>query len=240
MSPEFREIVVNADDEASIFKFKEYYDNVFVKAFPDPNEINTFEEIEELIRRRIIGENYGIIKLYEMNDKVVAGVIYDYYYDTRAVAIEYIAIDPDYRKYGLASKIFNKIVEDYRDKFLIDWIIIEIEDPEKRSDKDDMSYFYFWKKHGFKKVDFEYVQPAIRNKVPVESLILCAKNVHHDVDYINKETIKRFIYEYAEYGVGIEEPYNNKVVNEMIQRLSADNEKDIQLINLNVFEKSRK
>jgi ribosomal protein S18 acetylase RimI-like enzyme len=231
------EIVVSSKDEDSLIKLKSYYDNVFVHAFPNQDEINTFEEMEDFIRNKSDNITYGKINLYEHNNNIVAGVIYDYFDDIRSIAIEFIAIDPNYRKSGIASQIFNKVIDEYLENDLIDYVFIEIEDPLKRGDNDDMSYLHFWSKHNFKKIVFNYIQPAISNKRHVESLILCVKQIKENKDIINKDIIKKFIYDYTKCAVGVVGPENNEDVKEMENDLNSRND-NLDLIDLNIYRKA--
>lgn len=235
MSPELKEIVVSSKDEDSLVKLKSYYDNVFVHAFPNQDEINTFEEMENFIRNKEDNTTYGKINLYEHEDHVVAGVIYDYFPDIKSIAIEFIAIDPNYRKYGMASQIFKQVLDEYIEQDLIDYVFIEIEDPLKRSENDDMSYLHFWSKHNFKKIEFTYIQPAISNKRHVESLILCVKQLHDNSDIIDKEIVRKFIHNYTECAVGVENPVHNEDVLLMEKELDNINSNLLELTDINIF-----
>ena len=80
--------------------------------------------------------------VYIDNNKIIGFLNYDSIYDK--AEIEYIYVDPLYRKSGIATKLFNKMLEDL-DKKNIDSITLEVR-------SDNTSAINFYEKNGFKSV----------------------------------------------------------------------------------------
>ena len=78
--------------------------------------------------------------VYIDNNKIIGFLNYDSIYDK--AEIEYIYVDPLYRKSGIATKLFNKMLEDL-DKKNIDSITLEVR-------SDNTSAINFYEKNGFK------------------------------------------------------------------------------------------
>lgn len=80
--------------------------------------------------------------VYIDNNKIIGFLNYDSIYDK--AEIEYIYVDPLYRKSGIATKLFNKMLEDL-DKKNINSITLEVR-------SDNTSAINFYEKNGFKSV----------------------------------------------------------------------------------------
>lgn len=79
--------------------------------------------------------------VYIDNNKIIGFLNYDSIYDK--AEIEYIYVDPLYRKSGIATKLFNKMLEDL-DKKNINSITLEVR-------SDNTSAINFYEKNGFKR-----------------------------------------------------------------------------------------
>ena len=80
--------------------------------------------------------------IYETDNKIVGFLNYDSIYDK--AEIEYIYVDPLYRKSGIATRLFNKMLEDLDEKN-INSITLEVR-------SDNTSAIKFYEKNNFKNV----------------------------------------------------------------------------------------
>ena len=80
--------------------------------------------------------------VYELNNKIIGFINYDTIYEQ--AELEYIYVDIDYRNMGIATKLFNYMLEDLNNKN-INKITLEV-----RCDNGSAISFYL--KNGFEKV----------------------------------------------------------------------------------------
>ena len=72
-----------------------------------------------------------------------------------------------------------------------------------------------------KALNFPYIQPALTpEQKPVDILMLCAKYMASDVDSVDVDHVKSFLYKYTKYAMSISEPLQNESVKEMYRKLA--------------------
>ena len=106
-----------------------------ISSTKDLNIINEFlKNFNTSIEEIGVFSNYLI---YEEKDSVVGFLNYDLIYDR--IEIDYIYVNPEYRKQGIASKLFKYMVENKKN---IQNITLEVR-------KSNINAINFYKKHGF-------------------------------------------------------------------------------------------
>ena len=109
-----------------------------ISSTKDLNIINEFlNNFNTSIEEIGVFSNYLI---YKEKDSVVGFLNYDLIYDR--IEIDYIYVNPEYRKQGIASKLFNFMVENSKN---IKNITLEVR-------KSNINAINFYKKHGFEEV----------------------------------------------------------------------------------------
>lgn len=109
-----------------------------ISSTKDLNIINEFlKNFNTSIEEIGVFSNYLI---YKEKDSVVGFLNYDLIYDR--IEIDYIYVNPEYRKQGIASKLFDYMVENSKN---IKNITLEVR-------KSNINAINFYKKHGFEEV----------------------------------------------------------------------------------------
>lgn len=203
---------------------KKYYETLHVQEFPDPNERESFDNLEKYLRGKDTGwygkNNYHIVLMMD-GDEVAGGTIFDYYEEVNAGFGEFITINRKYRKRGLFKKLFDKRIEILNEDARrnghhsgIDWLVVEMNKPEE-TEIDAFNpdqRLKIWDKLGFRIVDLNYIQPALEEgKEPVTNLYLVTRIYNEDwpQDRIESEKVIRLLYNYVRYAFDIEEPDTN-------------------------------
>lgn len=226
------EIKYNID---SIKILTDFYNGIFVENFPDENERDSLENIIKYIKVNEFNSLLSRIIIYKYNNEIIGGIIFDYFQEISSIAVEFIVTSKKYSGQGIGTFILNNIVNLLKNKYKknIEWLFIEIEDPQKIK-IDNLSYLYFWKKLHMKIIDFNYIQPALSSeKTPVEHLLLCVKNLKLDVFSISKEIVKKFIFLYAKHAILIENPLSDFSVKKMFHLIENLEDNTLSLKNLN-------
>ncbi|MCL2398059.1 MAG: GNAT family N-acetyltransferase [Defluviitaleaceae bacterium] len=214
-------VEVSPGNEESLELFARFYNDVYVRAFTHADECVRCDDFLSTIAEYRTDDMYVRVLLFCSGDEIAGGIVYDYFGDIKTLAIEFIVVAEEYRGKGLATAMLEFTKEricNSRNK-VVEWLIIEIEDPAHIK-SDDFSYLYFWKKYGMKKIDFSYIQPAI-SKVqnPVETLMLCARHMDDDREAIATAHVAKFLYLYAHHAFGMLSPENNCSVKKMLDEL---------------------
>ena len=169
---------------------KQFHD-VLLEAFPDPCEREDVEILRWNLRRGSWTTQDEVCRYHLVvatQDGQAAGGISFYFYGSRRNALgmgSYLAVRNDFRTEGLGTKLIH-----LRDQILardalelncqLKGLIIQVSDPEfmgtEEIERDVMNPFErerFWKRRGYRKIDFDFVQPPIRKgEPPVEYLSL--------------------------------------------------------------------
>lgn len=168
MNLKFLQIDINNKTTMEIFY--KFYREIIVPNFDD-SERETIDQFEHELKLEDDSRKYYIVVILDDNSNMLGGIIFDYFTETNVGLIEYIVTDSKQKRKGIASEslkfavnILNKEAKKRRYE-RIKFICGEVEKQiNGREDK-----HYFWEKYGFKKLDFDYIQPALDSeKQPVE------------------------------------------------------------------------
>ena len=198
----FRKIEVKYSDEKTLKIFQKFYKRTLVTNFEN-NQIETYRQIKKSIKEK--EESYFIILYVDEKGYPVCGVIFDYLKKTNTGFIEYIATNKRYSQKGLASKLLTETTKLLNSKAKdngydrINFLACEVE-KEKKIKK---SKHYFWKKYGFKVLDFYYIQPPLDKTKKALSkmefgIVSKAPKAEYFFNNIKKDVIKEMLEEYYE------------------------------------------
>jgi len=173
------------------------FHDILVEAFPDPYVREDFEILQENLREGSwmsgdeVCQYHLIVALRE--DQVVGGTSFYFFnqgnnVDLKAAALgmgSYLAVKKDFRGNGIGTELIE-----LRDQVLsrdareldchLRGLIIQVSDPGLMSaeeiESDPMNpqkREEFWKRRGYRKIGFNFIQPAIRiDEPPIEYLSL--------------------------------------------------------------------
>ncbi|MDE1151036.1 MAG: hypothetical protein PW788_00740 [Micavibrio sp.] len=170
-------LVVKADDERAIALMRRAYNDIFVAAFPMPEERESLEKIEEKLRQPTHGVKRVILlagKHLDDPDPAKAqlyGISIAYYYSAdQAGLLAYNAIAPEYQQMGLGRLMVKGRIEGLEalaaeEGATLKCAVLEVNDPAKVKPEDDsmdpakrVATFERW---GAKRIPVPYVQPAL-------------------------------------------------------------------------------
>jgi hypothetical protein len=213
---------------------RQFYRNIYIPEFPDHNERESLENMEQYLRLKAEGwygkKNYHIL-LYLDQGRPVAGSISDYLDKPNVGVIEFLVVSSSLRKCHLGTALL-KWTENMlrRDSLNVgyrcwNYIIAEMNDPFKSFDlTDSMDPFQrtlIWHRWGYKKIRLPYVQPSLSpDKKPVRNLLLmCKHGGAGKPNTIPSTTLRDAVYEYARWAMRIDNPVDNKECREMAHYL---------------------
>lgn len=220
----FEEVTVK--NKEALSKLGNFYTEVYMDCFPNDDERETFDNLITYLRlaEKANGYKYHILLAIDENDEVIGGGIFDYFKDTNAGVIEFLAVRSDMQTSGIGTLIYKKVSailsEDaYNNgKQKLSNIFCEIDSPEysKASVK---KYLYFWNKQGYKHLAFSYIQPSLSpSQESVDGLWFTVANLSNKS--ISGNYVLQVIYDYMKYAMQIDDPCKNGDFQKMKQELS--------------------
>ena len=217
-------IDVNLNKQSDMHCLKQFYDEVYVYEFTDENEIETYENIIKSIENISDECDYHVL-LLKLKNRVIGGVIFDYFPKIKSAVVEFLAISKKYqgKKYGtlLFEKSLKLIKKNGQE---LDYIFADINKYDESIKS--MNYLYFWKSLNFKIINFDYLQPALgKGKKEVNYLNLIFNS--YENKSLKKEVLTNFLLHYAKYSMRIINPEKNLTIIKLLQ--NVEKIKDIKL-----------
>ena len=209
---------VSLSDQSTISDFGQFYTDIYMEAFPDDDERESFDNFLKYLRRApdATDYKYHIVLAKDESGRVIGGCIFNYYKKSNTGVIEFLAVKSDLQSSGIGTTIYKHISsilsEDAHQMSAkpLDYICCEIDSPE-HSVSEVKKYLYFWNKNNFWHMDFGYVQPALSaNQKPVDGLWLTISPQRVSVDEVPAKLVADIIYDYVKYAMCIDEPRNCK------------------------------
>lgn len=231
-------------DGKSLAKYKdlllEYEQKIFISAFPDPDERESF--VEDIIPRIEDSENtllrtYCTIAVDDTN-AIVGGLVADWYPGCGALELIYIAVDPSRRKEKIGKKILNngieliqKALEEKQET--VKAIFLEVDIPttvmEAANSMNPIDRLKVWDAWGAKRIPINYTQPPLsKGKQPVSNLMLMCLTGHGTEieESIPADTLKDFLFDFYK-GLDAEGSEYLEQMCEDIDIITEDNEVEI-------------
>lgn len=209
------ELLENIDEEFPLneFDFKQVENASEIGEFYATLYVNNFaaderDSIDDLIYRtlQLKSENHHDIILAYQNNKIVGGVVFDWFKNSNCGLLEYIVVDNKYRGMRIARKLVAKAVAkmtSYSGKNPLNAVFIEIEDPEKmhgvdaRAAIDNYRRLQLWSNHKYERLDFNYFQPALAPGLNrLDNLMLAINVFNSNNDYIDAEILTKFLIDF--------------------------------------------
>lgn len=209
---------VNSQEKNTIVELGQFYTDIYMECFPDANEREPFDNLLYYLNKKDNNPNYKyhIVLAKDNNDEIIGGCIFDFYAASNSGVIEFLAVKKDLQSAGIGSLIYNHVLsvlsEDaYKaNKKPLSCVFCEIDSPQY-SKADVKKYLYFWNKNGYKRLDFQYIQPSLsQTQAPVFGLWLTVVPLTVREKYLSKEMVLSVISDYMKYGMEIDNPEENK------------------------------
>lgn len=186
-------------DEKDISFLLQFENEIYDKSFPD-DEREYFSDIIERVKTPKGWEPDTLITLKIIDNKVVGGVISDWYPNSKCLEIIYIVLDPQYRGKGDGYKLLWNSIDIFKEEIgEINNIFIEVEKTHNRSlmeyEMNPSKRIDFWYKCGAKQMPINYVQPPLsEDKEAIHNLMLMLLPLDKDTkSEITKYTLKEFL-----------------------------------------------
>ena len=220
----FNFVEVSCDDPDTISDLGQFYTDVYLKEFPDENERETFDNFLHYLRQSDDAYRYHVVLAKDDAGKVVGGCVFDYFRDSNAGVVEFLAVRNDLQSRGIGSLIYTHVVsvlsEDAQrlNKRPLEYVCCEIDSPENTK---SVKHLHFWNKNNFRRLDFRYVQPALSaGKEPVTGLWLVISPQRTPSETIPPELVLSVVGDYMRYAMGIEDPETSEEYRAMKRELS--------------------
>jgi GNAT superfamily N-acetyltransferase len=214
----FHELTNSAEDFQIL---RHFYRECYVLEFPDPNERESLENMEQYLNlkeRGWYGKNNYHIVIATQAEQYIGGVVADFLAEANTGVIEFIFVLPQFRQQGigktLLTDIESRLVADAQ-IFLgidLDCIVAEMNDPFQPSEVEDnlnpVRRSRLWDKWGYGVLDFPYIQPALsEEQQPVFNLLLLAKIFNPNWQQtVSSHRVNTIVREYLRWAMRIEEP----------------------------------
>ena len=200
-------IIINSKN---YIEFEKFYNNIFIKNFNNKNEYSSLEIVLDLIKNGYYDSLESNIILYKINNEIIAGCIFNYFDKINSIGIEFITVSNNHKRKGIGTLIVSDVIQYVKDfRNTIKYVFGEIE-------LKNIVVQNFWEKLGFKKIDFNYIQPSISNKNPVDNLTLIVKTTEN---YISTKIIKKFIVLYSKIAILVDDNENNDSIKKMFNEI---------------------
>lgn len=218
---------IDFDNIDDITLLKDFYENIYIKAFGDEDERETLENILK---------QAGRFKIYKDKDqsdyyfllavlcgRAVGGMIADAFPGVESCALEFIAVKDEYRNEGIGDglmRFFHDSLKADCPAVNFTYMFFEVEDPLQMPAAQFgfcMKRTAHWAKRGAKKVSIDYLQPALsENKNDVDRLFLCCF-AGSDTVYIETKQLYQFLYVFFVYAFDMPEVTARARINKMLR-----------------------
>ena len=210
---------------------RRFYDEIYVSEFPDENERESLENLDDYLRAASPDCRHHILLLMS-GEAPVAGAIIDYLTRCNTGVLEFLVVAKGWRGRGIGAGLrewcervvaADALRETGRGP---DFILAEIEDPfrvDAVPDVDTFARAELWGRWGYRRLDFPYVQPALGpGKAPIRHLMLAVKPMRSDLtEAVPSDMLKLALHEYIRLAMRIERPETCAQYQEMLPYLEA-------------------
>ena len=232
---EFKE--VSLADKSSVSDLAQFYTEIYLESFPNEDERETFDNLITYLKNNEGQTEYSYHILLAKNSDglVVGGAVFDYFKRTNSAVIEFIAVKGNLQACGYGTAIYKRVqtllsYDANKNKFQnVDNIFCEIESPELNL-TGSKKYLYFWNKNYYKRLKFDYLQPALSaNGRPVKGLWFTV-NSGRSENTFPASTICAVLYDYMKYCMQIKNPAENEQYK--IMKAELDKSAKVELIKI--------
>lgn len=203
---EFIEITNSAEH---LLILDEFYEQVYIKNFIDPDELVSVSEIKDFLARKSegwYGENNYHVLVAKQGSEIIGGSISDYFSDCKSAAIEFITVSEQHRGKKIGRLLLDKTISVLESDGELNLVVAEIENPEvydRASVISPVDRAVIWKRYGFFRIDFDYIQPRLSDsQSPASFLWLIARSPDRR---IKSSLVLDVLKSYFELAMGIED-----------------------------------
>lgn len=224
---------VTFDDPRTISDFGRYYTDIYMEAFKDEDERETFDSFLRYLRKGSAATEYRfhIVLAKDAAGRVIGGSVFNYYPKTNAAVIEFIAIRPDLQSGGMGSLLYKHVLSVLSEDAYrmtgqpLDYVFCEIDSPEY-SKAEIKKYLYFWDKNNYRHLLFDYVQPALSaDQSAVEGLwFIVSPQRGAFPRQVPGKLVSDVLYDYVKYAMSIEDPTSCPQYRKMAEELARKGE----------------
>lgn len=217
---------------------RQFYRELYLPEFPDPDEQESLDNMVRYLELKAEGwygtNNYHIVLLTAAG-RPVAGSISDYLSDADAGVIEFIAVAPAWRRQGLGARLLRwtettlAVDAGSRSARALRCIVAEMHDPRVRdthhASLDPLARARIWSAWGYRKLNFNYVQPALSpTQQAARHLILLGKSTDDTVHQasLGARQLRAILREYFFWAMRIEQPERTAEYQQMSAQLPDD------------------
>ena len=207
-------VEVSRADRNSLSDFGQFYTDVYMEAFPNDDERESFDHFLHYLRKAETATEYchHVVLAKDENGRVLGGCVFNYYPRSNAGVIEFLAVRSDMQSCGIGTQIYKRVESILsEDAFRINrtalgYIFCEIDSPEF-SRNEIKKYLYFWNKNNYWHLDFKYVQPALSaSQEPVTGLWFTVSPRTDTLAELPEALVRDVIYDYVRYAMEIRDP----------------------------------
>lgn len=224
---------VRATRPGDLHLLRRFYDELYVREFPDADEREELATIEHHLALKAAGRyganNYQVL-IFTDGEQVVAGSISDYLAGPDAGVIEFLVVAPGRRSRGTGRRVLTETERRLRADAesaggRLQCVYAEVDDPARAGPGtfDPRARLRVWHRWGYRAVEFPYVQPALSaGQSPVDGLLLVVKadspELAHDLP---ARHVAEVVAEYMRWAMRIPEPERNAEYRRMRQYLDG-------------------
>ena len=232
-------IDVSLSNPDTISALGQFYTDIYMEAFPDENERETFDNFIKYLKKSSDAYKYHIVLMKNEFDKVIGGCVFDYLKTSNTGIIEFLAVRNDLQSRGIGSMIYTHVVSKLSEDAHqingcpLDYICCEIDSPDY-SKAEIKKYLYFWDTNNYWHLDFNYIQPALSSdQGPVTGLWFALSPQQKPISSMSSELILSIIHDYMKYAMSIDDPETCKeyqsIKKELLSKKSVSLEKIIKI-----------
>ena len=140
--------------------------------------MNTLDSIRSYRQFKPLGAIYHSIGLFDNNGNCCGGCYYWDFFDIQVSIVEFIFVAQDHRGQGLSDALLKHVAFP---------MVIEVDDGGSAEP--------YWKRHGFRKIDYDYVQPPIVEENEEFSGLNLWTNSPNEIDV--DDVLKNHYWKYA-------------------------------------------
>jgi GNAT superfamily N-acetyltransferase len=249
MTITIREMTDSAEDCRWLDQF---YEQLFIPCFPDPNERESLENMKAYLTAKRSGwyeslgeKNSYHILLGNADERVIAAAVFDYLAGPNVGILEFILVSEECRGQGIGSRMHRQVEEVLRQDALraghasLDGIVIEMNDPFQvdlaMDNVDPFERARMWGQWNYEVMEFPYVQPALsEDQGPVTYLLLCVRRTSATWQTsIPGKTVARIVFDYLKWAMRIDEPDHDPEYQKMATALAL--RPDVTLTSLQTY-----
>lgn len=206
-----------------------FHAGIYTEAFPNDDERESLPNFLRYLKdsRKSRDWDFRVLLAKDGDGVVVGGIVFDYFRDVNSMVIEFVCVDKTRRRMQVGRRLWREALRT-ADAFAakqgkkgVACVFCEVDSPAISHDK-AVGHLSFWRDHGFGRLDFDYVQPALAEGLhPVEGLwwIGFSRSTAHP-GTVDSRLLEKVLHHYLHFAMGIRDPGSNPQFNAMKRQLS--------------------